>query len=181
MSIKFNSLVRLPERQWAWRNLTQVQKFSDQKVFKVLLVYLPDPEVALGFGSCSAVVRQQWCFLCSWPSPDKWKSLHFGKFKHFLKYYSPYLWIWIVCEFIWERHFCPLFQKVVVVVGLYLVLSGLWDMLYGIYLKSSSENWLNTGITRTRLRMGKEWFLLFSPVWVLCGSKSDKVWVAYLT
>lgn len=69
--------------------MIQVQKYSDQNVLKVLLVYLPEPEVALGSGSCSAVMRQQWCFLL--PSPDKWKSLNFEKFKQFLKYYSPYL------------------------------------------------------------------------------------------
>lgn len=109
--VLFNSLVRLPERQWAWRYLTQVQNFSDQKLFKVLLVYLPEPEVALGFCSCSPVMRQWWCFLYSWPSPDKWKSLHFGKLKRVLKYFSPYLWIWVACEYIWERHFCLLFQK----------------------------------------------------------------------
>lgn len=111
MSVVFNSLVRLPERQWAWRYLTQVQNFSDQKLFKVLLVYLPEPEVALGFCSCSPVMRQRWCFLYSWPSPDKWKSLHFGKLKRVLKYFSPYLWIWVACEYIWERHFRLLFQK----------------------------------------------------------------------
>lgn len=152
MFIEFNILVRLPERQWTWRNLTHVQKFSDQKVFEVLLVYLLEPEVALGFGSWSAVMRQQWCFLHSWPSPDKWKRLHFGKFKHFLKYYFLYLWNWIACEYIWERYFCPLFQKVGW--GMYLVSSGLWDMPDGIYLKSS-ENWPNTRITGTTLRKRK--------------------------
>ncbi|KAF1656205.1 UNVERIFIED_CONTAM: PDZ and LIM domain protein 5, partial [Eudyptes robustus] len=47
--------------------LTHVQKFSDQKVSKTLLVYFPEPEVALGFGSRSAVMCEQWCFLHSWP------------------------------------------------------------------------------------------------------------------
>lgn len=64
--------------------------FSDQKVSKALLVYFPELEVALGFGSRSAVMRAQWWFLCSQPSLDKWKSLPFAKLRHFLDYDSSY-------------------------------------------------------------------------------------------
>lgn len=176
--IEFNSLMRLPERQKVCSKnscLTQVQIFSDQKVSKALLVYFPELEVALGFGSRSTVMHEQWCFLCSQPSLDKWKSLPFGKLRHFLDYDLSYVWIWVVCEYIWKWNFCPFFQKT------WGFVSVLCDMLNGIYLKSSFENWINLAFVIPVLRMRKETFSLFSLLWIPYGSKSFNIQAVYLT
>lgn len=142
------------------------------------MVYFPEPEVALGFGSRSAVMREQRCFLRPWPSLDKWKSLHFGKLKCFLEYDS-YLWIWMVCEYIWEWNLRPLFQKMWGFV--FDILSGLYDMLLGHLFQnffwkltispmlSQCWEWEKSNFPRVLSTMGSY------------GSKSGTVQAAHLT